>query len=124
MTVESEEHKAHAQVVSSNEATIAAVSILIDGVTHTWEGTAKRSTGDKFNPEIGRKLALARALSKAGRQLERQANGLVKSAEDNRLQALAATKKPVPSRFRVSNSAKSKRPRVRAAQTRHRATSN
>lgn len=106
MQIESQEHKAHASVVSSSEATIAVVSILIDGVTHNWTGTAKRTPGDKFSSEIGRKLALSRALSKAARQLERQANGLVKSAEDNRLQAQRARKRGIPKRYRVVNTAK------------------
>lgn len=104
MTIISNEHKAVASVVSSGEATIAVVSIDIDGILHSWEGTAKRDNGDKFNIEIGRKLALSRALDKAARQLERQANGLVKCTEDNRLQSLASRNKPRPQRFRVRNS--------------------
>lgn len=104
MTIISDEHKAVASVVSTGEATIAVVSIEIDGITHSWEGTAKRDTSDKFNLEIGRKLAMSRALDKAARQLERQANGMVKCTEDNRIQSLNARKRPRTQRFRVRNS--------------------
>lgn len=90
-----EELAASVSVVSSSEATIATVTITDnDGITHTWTGTAKRDPEDKFNAEVGTKLALSRAFRSAASQLGRQADGLVKNIEDNLRQREAQAKRP------------------------------
>lgn len=98
-------------VVSTTEATIATVSLNIDGVNHSWQGTAKKVSSDKYNAMIGTKLALGRALIKAGSQLVRQANGLVKSIDDNAVQAEKSKAAPKPSKFMITRSKPKFRPR-------------
>jgi hypothetical protein len=85
------------EVISTGEATIAILTVTFDdGVTRHWTGTAKRFSGqagekaDAFDPEIGSKLALSRAFAAASKQLERQAVGKVKCADDNRKASAAA----------------------------------
>jgi len=41
-------------------------------------GSSKREAGDRFSPEIGEQLAVARALQKLARQILRDANQAVK----------------------------------------------
>jgi hypothetical protein len=90
-----QELAASVSVVSSSEATIAMIAITYpDGVTHTWTGTAKRDPEDKFNAEVGTKLALSRAFRSAASQLDRQANGLVKNIEDNLRQREQQMRRP------------------------------
>lgn len=93
--------KARVVTFSTSEATIAELSVEIDGVTHSWAGTAKRDPLDEYNEQIGERLAVGRAFEKAARQLLRQGNGFVKSADDNRQQSEAAKLRPVPKRYRV-----------------------
>lgn len=81
------EYDVSVETVTSSEATIASISTVIDGEIRTWTGTAKREPHDRFDPEIGKNLALSRAFAKASRKLEKAANGMVKSADDNRAQA-------------------------------------
>jgi hypothetical protein len=96
-----------AEMVSTNDATIAVVKAFVAGEHFEWTGTSKRFPGDKGakadrnNPAVGQKLALARALRAAAAQLERQANGLTKNIDDNRRQSEAARKRQVPKAFRV-----------------------
>lgn len=104
------------RVVSSTDATIVIVSGVIDDERFEWEGTAKRDPGDRYNSEVGNKLALSRALSAAASQLARQANGLTKNIEDNRIQSEAAKKRGVPKAFRVVR--KTTPPRRSVASTR------
>lgn len=78
---------------SSSEATIATLTGNIDGEIFTWTGTAKRFPGDKFIPDIGRKLAIGRAFASAGRQFLKQGNGLVKSSDHNRAAAKLSREK-------------------------------
>lgn len=89
-------------VISTSEATIAILYIEIDGQEMEFAGTSKRDPSDKHNPEVGQKLAIGRALSKAGRRLERQANGLVACADHNRQQSIEAAKRPKPAEAEVS----------------------
>lgn len=84
------------EVIATGEATIAIVTLGIEGVNYQWTGTAKRFAGqagekaDAFDAEIGTKLALSRAFAAASKQLERQAVGKVKCADDNRKASAAA----------------------------------
>jgi len=83
-----------AEVVHSSEATIALVTMEVDGVSYTWTGTAKKDPTDKFDPEVGTKLALARAFTSAASQMNRQAQGKVKCIDDNaRASAEAAARR-------------------------------
>lgn len=100
-----------AEVVSTNDATIAVVSLVLDGVPFIWTGTAKREPGDRFSKEIGERLALSRAFDKAHKQMLRGANGLIKSAEDNRVQSKAQRKRPRPEVYEVRGKAKNKKRR-------------
>jgi hypothetical protein len=102
------------EIIATADATIAVMFAVIDGKEYRWTGTAKRVPEDKFVPEIGAKLALGRALEKAGRQLQRQANGFVKSMDDNAVHSAQArearkkeSRKAVPVRTsRVAKPAK------------------
>lgn len=89
-------------IVSTNEATIATISLRIGGIDHTWQGTAKKVSSDRYNASVGTKLALGRALAKASNQLLRQANGFVKSVDDNTRQSIESRTKKKPSKFTIS----------------------
>lgn len=95
-----EDHLMDAELFSSKDATIAVVTLELNGEHMEWTGTAKRFPGqhgvkgDQYDIEIGAKLALSRALEAAARQLGRQAEGMVKSAADNREAARLAKLKP------------------------------
>lgn len=52
-------------------------------------GAAKRNPEDEPNPLVGELLATARALDAVSARLKRQANGLVKHADDQRVAKLA-----------------------------------
>lgn len=99
-------------ITSSSDATIAIVGATVDGKDYAWSGTAKRhpgdatSKGDKPNLNVGVLLALGRALTKAGHQLERQGNGLVKQIDDNRRQASTKKTEAPKKRFRVRRPAR------------------
>jgi hypothetical protein len=80
-------------VVTSGAATVAVVSGTLLGKEFTWTGDAKVCPEDKFHPDVAALLSVGRALEKAGRQLQRQGNGLVKSIDDNRRQAAEAAKR-------------------------------
>lgn len=108
-------------VVSTSEATIATVSANIDGVNYTWQGTAKKVSSDRYNAVIGTKLALGRAMAKAANQMIRQANGLVKSIDDNARQSEQSKTKKVPNKFVISS--KNKRSRYRRPRALPRANS-
>ena len=82
------------EIITSVDATIAIVSgFNPDGTWVEWSGVAKRDPVDKYDLEVGTKLALSRALGAASRQIGRQAAGRVKSIDDNRAQSQAAKEK-------------------------------
>lgn len=78
------------RVSANNEGGIATVSVSLahnaDGLsdTITKEAIAVKSRKDKGDPAIGERLALGRALVKAGNALIGQAEGLDKHREDMR----------------------------------------
>lgn len=89
-------------VTESREATIAVIDlepvfgddkVLADTGSLFVTGTAKVTPGDKFDPAIGRKLAVGRALEALGRKLIKQGNGLVKCADDNAVHSAQAREK-------------------------------
>jgi hypothetical protein len=87
-----------AEITTTNDVSIAIVRAEINGEVYVWTGSSKRFCGDgttpadRANPDVGARLALSRAFANASRQLERQANGIVKSDNDNRVQAAKARK--------------------------------
>ena len=56
------------------------VTVIVDahGSEVLGRGCARRDPHDKYNAEIGRQLALGRALEDAGKRITKRANGLVK----------------------------------------------
>ncbi len=84
------------ETVTSSEATIASISMIIDGEAHTWTGTAKREPDDDFDLEIGQTLALSRAFAKATKKLTKRANGMVKAADHMREQQKIQKARPEP----------------------------
>lgn len=77
----------HVDVQHSSEASVALLTGEFDGEDYTWTGAAKVTPGDKWDKEVGEKLAISRALMKAAVQLNRQANGRMKCLEDNAQQS-------------------------------------
>ena len=75
------------------------VEFWLDGTYYTATGVAKRHPEDVFNREIGTKLAYARAFASIAAQLERQANGAVKHAEDVREIRAKQAAKPKPKSY-------------------------
>lgn len=68
-----------------NHRTTLVEGVLFRGNNDT-EGTkfigeSRRDPEDKFNPEIGEKLATARALESAARRLRKEADGAVRNAD-------------------------------------------
>lgn len=82
-----------ADAISTGDASIAVVTATLGTQHYEETGTAKRDPSDKPNPEAGSKLALARALRNLANTLERQAEGEIKCAYDNRLKRLDALKR-------------------------------
>lgn len=84
--------------VTSRDACIVRMNVHLrigsEFENHMIEGTAKRSPEDKPNSQVARRLALGRAFSSLGKTLERQANGLVKHADDIREMRKNAKPKP------------------------------
>lgn len=78
----------HINCVVRNDVTIATASVdlPIPGAiqkTVQGHGTSKRHPSDRFNEEIGIKLASGRALESLSRRLLRQGSGMVKSLDDS-----------------------------------------
>lgn len=94
------------EIVSTSEATIVVVGGQVGGEQFQWAGTAKRFPGDKHLPQIGIRLALSRAFAKASKQMARQANGAVKSLDDNRRQSQEAKKRKRPEKYKVQRTRK------------------
>ncbi len=68
----------------TRDVTVAATEIEVDGAIFTGVGQAKRESGDKFNREIGVKLAHARSLEALAKQLKKQAEGLVTNSDNEK----------------------------------------
>lgn len=69
-------------VYGTRDATIAGISVVVEGVTYTADGTAKREPHDNDDPEIASLLAIGRALDNLSNKLLKKANGLVKHNDD------------------------------------------
>lgn len=71
-----------------NRTTVAKVKAWIDHDPklegYEFVGEARCHPDDKFDPEVGTRLALGRALESAGKRFQRQADGLVRMHEHNR----------------------------------------
>lgn len=61
------------QIIQDRARGVTVVSIDIDGVTFV--GSSKTAPEDRFNPETGRQIALARALRDAARIKAAEAEG-------------------------------------------------
>lgn len=71
-------------VLASADAAIAQIGLRIGGQELYASGTAKRHPDDEPNQEVARLVALERALGRLHRKVKRQADGLVKHADDMR----------------------------------------
>lgn len=86
-----EQYVTRIHTVSDGNRTVAEATLLkqnevgyiVETLT-TGKGSAGREPGDKNNPEIGEKLALARALESAAAHLRKQANGRIRHVESVR----------------------------------------
>lgn len=74
----------HIELTMHRDATIAICNTTIGDQQYLWTACSKRDAQDPYNPEVGIKLAVARVLENAARQLAKQANGIVKSIDDGR----------------------------------------
>ena len=72
------------RVTSGDTATIVTIFVKVGDRMVEVTGEAKRTPGDKNRPEVGVKLATGRALERLGRKLQREANGLVRHADQIR----------------------------------------
>jgi hypothetical protein len=66
------------------DAIAVELELHLDDMLFLATGVARRHPDDEYNREIGVKLAYARALASFARQLDRQAQGAVKHADDIR----------------------------------------
>lgn len=69
-------HTIDIDTLTDRDASVAAVTLYPEGTygdAYTVTGTAKRKPGDKPNASRGEQLAIARALLKLGKDLERAA---------------------------------------------------
>lgn len=79
-------------ILGTEDAVVAQVEVNIDFADRiVVRGVSRRDPDDRVNNEIGFKLALGRALRQAGRELLRDAQGLVREAARERESQLAAT---------------------------------
>jgi hypothetical protein len=81
-------------IILDKDAVVCLATIFAGEETLSVTASAKKETGDKFNPNIGTKLAAGRALEKLGLKLQKQANGLVTQEENLRKNKLIK-KEPV-----------------------------
>jgi hypothetical protein len=77
-------------VVTDADAAVALAAIGDISVT----ASSKREPGDRADPKIGSDLAVARALRKLARRLERRANGAVRQSQHVREQRAARKSEP------------------------------
>lgn len=96
------EDSINVSIFSSSEATIAVLHVTINNNEYIWTGTAKKTPSDRFNAEVGLKLALGRALMSGAKQMLRQGNGLVKSIDDNAKASEEAKKTKPLSKFKIT----------------------
>lgn len=66
------------------DAIAVELELHLDDDLYMATGVARRHPDDDFNREIGIKLAYSRALGSLARQLDKQASGAVKHADDMR----------------------------------------
>jgi len=81
------------EINQGNRATIAEARTDVDGEGVTASAEALRHPDDKNDPELGRQIATARALSSLANKLARRANGRVKMNDDN---SRRASEQPSP----------------------------
>lgn len=116
------EDYADVQTIVTNDVVVTELTIWnpAENASRTFVGTARRFGGDKdtpadkADPQIGYTLALSRALKAAGARLERQANGLVKCAEDNRQASVDRQEQIVKARAKAARDAKARERRLAA----------
>lgn len=70
--------------VYTDDVAIVVLKVTNENTFQLFTGDSKRDPIDKSNPQIGLAVAYARAFGKLAKQLDRQAKGLVKHADDMR----------------------------------------
>jgi hypothetical protein len=93
------DHFAPVKVMKTGALTTATITVDTGNELVSFSGVARKHGKDKNRQEIGENLAIGRAMQKAGKYFTKQAEGLVKHADDMNMQrAVAAKKKPSKTR--------------------------